>query len=264
MAGVEEWRLERQHQTVAQTWALLATAATVVDVLQAGCAVGRTAVNPMPTRQQPGTAGFPRSCTTLRHQAVPAVGLAVMVVIMAAARGAPQSDMGTDRITATGTDQNTQNPDTARHGRIPAPRCYVETDEAGEGEVPSKAVAGGLTTHGAPDCPAPTVWGDTQRSGWSSRGAAGPPNSWGGGARDSPQAAAGAAGDNIDAAAEDGGRLETRESRCIFVNTGPKTIAVHLQAGHTLVGHVRDQVAAREGIAGTSAPHVRGEAAARR
>ena len=27
------------------------------------------------------------------------------------------------------------------------------------------------------------------------------------------------------------------------------TIAVHLQAGHTLVGHVRDQVAAREGIA---------------
>ena len=44
-------------------------------------------------------------------------------------------------------------------------------------------------------------------------------------------------------------RLETRGSRCIFVDTGPKTITVHLQAGHTLVGHVRDQIAAREGIA---------------
>ena len=181
-----------------------------------------------------------------------------MVVIMAAARGTLQSDKGTDRITATGTDQNAQNPDTTRHGRIHAPRCYVETDGAGGGEVHSEAVAGadGLTTHGALDCPAPTVWGDTQRSGWSSRGAAGPPNGWGGGARDNPQAVADEADDNIDAparpcqpAAEDGGRLEARESSCIFVNTGPKTIAVHLQAGHTLVGHVRNQVVAREGIA---------------
>ena len=65
MAGAEEWRPERQHQRVAQTWALLATAATVVDVLYAGCAVGRTSVNPTPARQQPGTAGFPQSCTTL-------------------------------------------------------------------------------------------------------------------------------------------------------------------------------------------------------
>ena len=34
----------------------------------------------------------------------------------------------------------------------------------------------------------------------------------------------------------------------VFVDTGPKTITVRLQAGHTLVGHVRDQVSARAGI----------------
>ena len=260
MADAEAWHPERQHHRVAQPWALLATAAIVVDVLQAGCEVGWTAVNPTRARQQPGTAGFPRCCTTLQHQAVPAVGLAIMVVIMAAARGTLQKEksMGADRITEGGTDQDTQQPDTARHSSIHARRGYVETGEVGESEVPSKAVTGanGVTTHGAVDCPAPAVWGDTQRSGWCSCGAAGPPNSWGGGARDSQQAAVGDADDNIDAAArpcraeaEDGGRLEAHESCCIFVHTGPKTMAVHLQAGHTLVGHVRDQVAAREGIA---------------
>ena len=40
MAGVEEWHQGRPRQRVAQAWALLATAATVVDVLQAGCARG--------------------------------------------------------------------------------------------------------------------------------------------------------------------------------------------------------------------------------
>ena len=40
MAGVEEWHQERPRQRVAQAWALLATAATVVDVLHAGCAGG--------------------------------------------------------------------------------------------------------------------------------------------------------------------------------------------------------------------------------
>ena len=260
MADAEAWHLERQHRRVAQTWALLATAATVVDVLQAGCAVGWIAVNPTPARQQPGTAGFPRSCTTLQHRAVPAVGLAVMVVIMAAARRTLQKEkcVGANCITEVCTDQDTQETDTARHSSVPAPRLYVETDEAGESEGPSEAVTGanGLTPQGAPDCPAPAVWGETQRSGWCSRGAAGPPNSWGGAARDSPQAAAGDAGGNIDATArpcraeaEGGRRLEAHEGRCIFVNTGPKTIAVHLQAWHTLVGHVRDQVAAREGIA---------------
>ena len=251
MADAEAWHPERQHRRVAQTWALLATAATVVDVLQAGCAVGWTTVNPTPVRQRPAT---------LQHKAVPAVGLAVMVVIVSAARGKLQKEkcIGTDRITEVGTDQDTEEPDTARHSSVPSPRRYLETDEVGGSEVPSEAVTGAnvLTTHGALDCPAPAFWGDTQRSGWCSRGAAGPPNSWGGEARDSPQAAAGDTGDNIDptarpcrAEAEGGGRLEAHESRCIFVNTGPKTIAVHLQAGHTLVGHVRDQVAAREGIA---------------
>ena len=100
--------------------------------------------------------------------------------------------------------------------------------------------------HGARRRPAPTVWGGTQPSGWSSRGAAVPPSSWGGGARDNPRAEARGMDDNIDAqAAADKGLLETRGSRCIFVDTGPQTITVRLQAGHTLVGHVRDQVAAR-------------------
>ena len=64
MADAEAWRPEPQHRRVAQTWALLATAATVVDLLQAGCEAGWTAVNPTPARQQASTAGFPRCCTT--------------------------------------------------------------------------------------------------------------------------------------------------------------------------------------------------------
>ena len=97
------------------------------------------------------------------------MGLAAMVVIMAAARGTLQKErcMGADRITEVGTDEDTQEPDTTRHDSIRAPRRYVETDEAGESEVPSEAVTGanGLTTHGSLDCPALAVWGDTQRSG---------------------------------------------------------------------------------------------------
>ena len=50
MADAEAWHPERQHRRVAQTWALLATTAIVVDVLQAGCEVGWTAVNPTPAR----------------------------------------------------------------------------------------------------------------------------------------------------------------------------------------------------------------------
>ena len=60
MAGVEEWHQGQPRQGVAEAWALLATAATVVDVLQAGCAGGRTAVHPTLARQQPGTAGGPQ------------------------------------------------------------------------------------------------------------------------------------------------------------------------------------------------------------
>ena len=51
------------------------------------------------------------------------------------------------------------------------------------------------------------------------------------------------------AEAEDSAQLEAQERRCIFINTGPKTIAVHLQAVHTLVDHVRNQVAAQPGRA---------------
>ena len=168
---------------------------------------------------------------------------------MATTQGKLQSDVGIDRITGTGTDQdaqNAQNPHTGRHGRHPAPRCCVKTEEAGESEVKSEASA---AAHGARGCPTPTVSGETQRSGWSSRRAAGPPNGCGGGARDNRLAEARGMHDNIGATATaDTGQLETRESRCTFVDTGPKTITVRLQARHTLVGHVRDQVAAPAGI----------------
>ena len=247
MTGTEAWHPGRQQRRVAQTWALLVTAATVVDVLQAGCTMGRAAVNPTLARQHPGTVGFPRCTTTLQHQTVPAVGLTVMDVIMAAARGARQNEecMGAKRIDEVGADQDTQEPETARRSYIPAPRHYVETDEAGGSTVPSEAVAGanGLTTDGALDCPAPAVWGDTQRSEWYGRRAAAPPYRWGGGARDSRQAAAHDADGDIDATAlpcpaetEDSGRLEAHESRCIFVNMGPKTAAspVTVVVHHTL------------------------------
>ena len=172
-----------------------------------------------------------------------------MVVIMATTRGTLQSDVTTDRTADTGADQNAQNthnPDTGRHGRHLALRCCVKTDQAGESEMHSDAVA---AAHGARRCPAPIVWGDTQRSGWSSRGAAGPPKGWGRGARDNRRAEARGMDDNIDApTTADKGQLEMRGSRCIFVDTGPKTIMVLLQAGHTLVRHVRDQVSAPAGI----------------
>ena len=236
MASAEEWHPERQYQRV-----------------------GRTAVNPMPARQQPGTAGFPQSCTTLQYQAVPALGLAVMIVIMATARGTLQNKkcMGTDRIAAADTDQNTQDPDTAGHGRIPAPRYYVETDGAGGSEVHSEAVAGAhdVPTHGALDCPPPLLFGKipsavagvaAEQRGLPAVGVVDPGRAHR--PRRVKQVTTSKRWHLCRAEAEDRGRPEARESRCIFVNTGPKTIAVHLQAGHTLVGHVRDQVAAREGI----------------
>ena len=49
----------------------------------------------------------------------------------------------------------------------------------------------------------------------------------------------------------DVGDTETPDAQkhgCIFIHTGPKTIAIHLRTEHALVGYVRDQVAAREGI----------------
>ena len=106
MAGVEEWHQGRPRQRVTQAGALLATAATVVDVLQARCAGGRTAVRCTLARQQPGAAGCPQRCTTFPQQTAPIVGLAIMVVIMATTRGTLQSDMSTDRITDTGTDRD--------------------------------------------------------------------------------------------------------------------------------------------------------------
>ena len=64
----------------------------------------------------------------------------------------------------------------------------------------------------------------------------------------------GAAADGIGNAAARGPADEgeevqphTRARRCIFVNTRMKTILVHLEAEHTSVDHIRDQVHAREG-----------------
>ena len=260
MADAEAWQPGRQHRRVTRTRALLATALKVMDVLRAGSEVGWKAVDPTLARQQPDTAGYPQCCTALQHQTVPTIGLAIMVVIMAAARGARQGGdcVGAGRINEVSTDHDTQEPETARLSSFSTPRHYVGTDEAGESTVPHAAVTGtnSLTTDGALDCPAPAVRGHTKRSGCCSRRAAGPRDRWGGGGRDSRQAETEAADGGIDetavqcrAEAVDSAQLEAQERRCIFINTGPKTIAVHLQAGHTPVDHVRDQVAAREGIA---------------
>ena len=112
MADTEAWHPGRQHRRVTRSWALLAMAATVIDVLQAGSEVGWKAEDPTVARQQPDTAGYPRCCTALQHQTVPTVGLAVKVVIMAAARGARQGEegMGASRIAEVSTDQDTQEP----------------------------------------------------------------------------------------------------------------------------------------------------------
>ena len=157
----------------------------------------------------------------------------------------------------------------------------VETDEESERGV--SHIADTETDHmprdGALDCLTPAVWGDTQRSGSSSRGAAGPPERWGGGDRDSQQggqseqakrlrvhqpamretrahAGAEVADDGIEdaivqyrAAVGDGEQPDAQEHRCIFINTRTKTVAVHLRTEHVLVDYVRDQVTAREGIA---------------
>ena len=164
------------------------------------------------------------------------------------------------------------------------PRQYmgtVGTDEESERGVSHTADTGtdDLPRDGVLGCPTTAVWGDTERSGLSSRGVAGPPERWGGGDRDSQQggkleqakcprvhlptmrgtrahAGTGAADDGIeDAAAQyqsavgDREKPEAQEHRCIFLNRGPKTIAIHLRTEHALVDYVRDQVAAREGIA---------------
>ena len=73
---------------MARTWALLVTAATVIGVLRARCEAGRSAVGPTLTRQQPDMAGSPQCGTALQYQTLPTEGLAIMVVIVAAARGA--------------------------------------------------------------------------------------------------------------------------------------------------------------------------------
>ena len=164
------------------------------------------------------------------------------------------------------------------------PRHYVgevETDEESERRVSHTADTGTdhLPRDDALDCPTPAIWGDAQRSGLSSRGAAGPPERWGGGDRDSQQggkseqakcprvhppavrgtrahAGTGAADDGIEDAAVQyrtavGDREQpgAQEHRRVFINTGLTTIAVHLQMEHELVDYVRDQVAARQGIA---------------
>ena len=86
-----------------------------------------------------------------------------MVVIMAAARGARQGErcVGAGRIAEESTDQDTQEPETARLSSLSAPMLYVETDEASESTVPHADVTGtnSLTTDGALDCPTPAVLG---------------------------------------------------------------------------------------------------------
>ena len=82
MADEEAWHPGHRQRQVARTWALLATAATVIGVLRARCEVGRNAVDPTST-------GYPHCGTALQYQTVPTTGLAIMVVFVAAARSEP-------------------------------------------------------------------------------------------------------------------------------------------------------------------------------
>ena len=358
MADEGAWRSRYTRRQVARTWALLATAATIIGVLRDMYGAVQSIVDSAQTRQQPNTAGYPQCETALEYQTLPPEGLAIMVVIVAAARGARQDEgcvrakhiaVGTASTQREGdleplipigtrraTPQHPVLPRRTRHCRVhrirrrplrtspsrrcgdeglkpleraeypevifgphlhdvhesgkacfsspPVPRHYmgaVETDDESERGVSHTTDTG--TNHmprdGALDRPTPAVWGDTQRSGLSSRGAAGPPERWGGGDRDNQQggksekakcprahplamrgtkahAGTEAADDGIEDAAVqyravvgDREKANAQEQRCIFINTGPKTIAIHLRTAHTLVDYVRDQVAAREGIA---------------
>ena len=92
MADEGAWRSGYKQRQVARTWALLATAATVIGVLQARCELGQSTVNPTLTRQQPGMAGYTQCGTALQYQTLPLEGLASMVVIVAAARDARQDE----------------------------------------------------------------------------------------------------------------------------------------------------------------------------
>ena len=88
MADEGAWRLGYERQQVARTWALLATAATVIGVLRDLYGAGQSAVDSAQTRQQPNTAGYPQCDTALQAQTLPPEGLVVMVVIVAVVRGA--------------------------------------------------------------------------------------------------------------------------------------------------------------------------------
>ena len=92
MADEGAWRSGYKRQQVARTWALLATAATVIGVLRDMYGAGQSAVDSTHTRQQPSMAGYPQCDTALQHQTLPPEGLAIMVVIVAATRGARQDE----------------------------------------------------------------------------------------------------------------------------------------------------------------------------
>ena len=115
MADEEAWHPGHQQRQVAQTWDLLVTAATAIGVLQAGCVVGRNSVDPTLTRQQHDTARYPQCGTALQYQTVPTAGLSIMIVIVAAARGACQDEgcVGAEGIAEVNTNPNTPEPETA-------------------------------------------------------------------------------------------------------------------------------------------------------
>ena len=132
------WRSGYKRQQVARTWASLATAATVIGVLRDMYGAGQRAVDSTQTRQQPSTAGYPQCDTALQYQLLPLEGLAIMVVIVAATRGARQDEgyVSAERI-AEGTASKQREGDleppipivtrraTPQHPGLPRPtRCY--------------------------------------------------------------------------------------------------------------------------------------------
>ena len=92
MASDGEWRSGCKQQQMAQKWALPATAATIIGVLRDMCGEQKSAVCSAPTRYSPHPVEHPGCNTALTHKTLPPEGLAIMVIIVAAAQGTHQQD----------------------------------------------------------------------------------------------------------------------------------------------------------------------------
>ena len=79
---------------MAQTWALLATAATVMGVLRDKYGARRSAVGSTPTQHSQHPAEHPRYSAALSHTTLPLEVLAIMVIINGAVQQLHQQPKG--------------------------------------------------------------------------------------------------------------------------------------------------------------------------